>query len=176
MQNKIQSAASISYKGSIKISLLKNKKVVKSSKKHNAGTVSLVNFLNNCLAGKYHDDKRPFYIKLFKSDTEDPTKLIAITNLISFSQITQSGSVPTFSFYIPYAAAINDGGALHSAAIYTKDSTQELAKITLSQVSDQYADYSLDPMLTTYALLIQWTMQVGIGTAQAPAQEETLVQ
>lgn len=170
MQNKIQSAASISYKGSVKISLLKNKKVVKSSKKHNAGTTALVNFLNNCLAGEYQETKRPFYIKLFKSESE------AITNLISFSQLTQSDSVPTFSFYVPYAAALARG-TLHSAKIYTKDSVRGtetvLADITFGDVDDQYANYSLDPTLTTYALLIQWTMQVGTGASQAPAGEET---
>lgn len=60
--------STITYQGSVKVSLKKGNKTIFSKTYHNKGGAPLFNFLCSCLAGNYQEADRPKNIMLYTND------------------------------------------------------------------------------------------------------------
>ena len=65
MANK--SNSKLSYKGKVTVKLYHGKKVYKTIKEKNSGTLELFKFFANCLTGNYYSQQRPMYLRAFKA-------------------------------------------------------------------------------------------------------------
>ena len=79
----------ITYKGSVKVQLIKNGKVLKTHKLHNNGRYPVFQFLCECLRGNYvnADVERPKYISLFTVDSDTYSKYLKGNSTISISSL-----------------------------------------------------------------------------------------
>lgn len=162
IQNSNNSATSISYRGDVKVTLIRNGRAIKTNEYRNTGTAPLFSFLGNCLAGNFPVayNLRPFKLKLLQlKETEkysiapttispadiekDCTPFITLSSApelrVSTDINNKSSCSIKFNFIVPYTQ-IESGTKSSVVALYglgVKDAT--------------YTDYSAYHLLTKTA-------------------------
>lgn len=123
----------LTYRGEVRIELVKNNKTVKTIKVHNEGKEPLFRFLAECLIGQLNDDRIPMFIRLFNaSDLSEPnTYFLNETTLTSISRnkaaldTTSTGGTANEqasvvnTFIIP-AAVVQENSTSNIIAIYDR--------------------------------------------------------
>lgn len=99
-QPKEQSNSGIVYSGRVEIDYIKNGHIYKTTKKKNAGTIKLFEFICNCLTGTYNDNNSPKWINIFSKTgdrvniTPSPVKNPTISILTDSCQAILHFMVP----------------------------------------------------------------------------------
>lgn len=96
---------SLNYQGTIKLSIQRGNKTLRTEVYHNSGMPNLFKFLANCLAGLNAEELRPCKIKLFKYPGADARDGMTPTNF-TWSGVWQSAYKPVqVSSFVVYDAA-----------------------------------------------------------------------
>lgn len=146
----------ITYKGKVKLSLLKGDKLYKNLYIGNEGKRSLFLFLIDCLSGNLRESGAPKFINIFdENDQSLITGSSAIPhNKVKKNIVNQTYSV-TFTFLIPFSSIVSGGN-------------KQLKKIRLYSNKDLANNYYsaeiilTDPITINSAnrmnLLIEWEL------------------
>ena len=153
-----QISQSIEYKGSVKISLIKDGKVKKIIKTHNAGTKYLFQLLTTAITGESIANDIPQYIDILysenpSSETPNFTSLLTYKPSITGTsrENTSVANKAIFTAYVPQSALKTTTRVFNKIAMYSKsnDESTEIAELILTEVTTIPDDY---------AVMIQWTM------------------
>ena len=149
MSNKTKKKNSnIGYSGEVVVKTLQGKKVVKTSKKHNDGTLSLFTYLATCLASTYEERLAPrflrgFYVQGLTPTSFEPSNLNIqnlVTDIVSFKSLSvesveadpdeeiPASASATLSFLIP--STLIDGSQINVLALYSYDTFSEASMST----------------------------------------------
>ena len=146
---------SISYTGNVKVSVVRDGKVIKKRRGRNSGKLPLFSFLTNCLIGAYNDKLRPRFIKLFNDSDEEISY-----SYIPFSEInvdstaadaTTVSSTAIFKFLVPFSA-LKQGEKVKIIRIYNSDS-EEMAVYELSEADEITIEIN-------ESIIIEWDMVI----------------
>lgn len=178
-----KSINTISYKGTVKVSVQKNNKTISSKTFHNTGNINLFKFLCKCLAGTYNDTERPCRIALFSGNESEKPETDSLENLFTYnflsslliiqSNVTfpknESNSV-VFHFRLPYAFISSN--TIYKMALF---SNRKTSFVTTDRVSDYIYAYYLfydgdnkkwvplnidQDQVGNYSLIVDWTMTI----------------
>lgn len=182
----ITKTETLKYSGEVKVSLMKDNKVLSSKTYHNTGYPNLSKFICNALAGNYTAGARPCYVVLYnKGSTESATEpnyeaslLITPAVLNDTTAVVKSVAVgndvdhytTTFHFRIPYAYL--GANAVYKAALvsssfnheYASASDELFASFPFTKTVEGVVDW--DPInidvtkAGNYSIIIQWVMTI----------------
>jgi len=175
------------YQGNVKVSIVKNKKVLSTNYYHNTGYINLFKFICNCLAGVYDDADRPCKIVLYTAAAEGgdtpsnpdfssslirtATAIYISTSPVVKTNTEETNYTVTYHFSIPYAfITTTNTEKIYKAALlknkvnlkYTTPSTELLASYCFTK--NEGKDW--DPITINktesgnYDLVIEWTMTI----------------
>ena len=176
----------LSYKGTVRVSVQKDNKIISTKTYHNQGTKYLYEFLCYCLVGNFErvKNKKPFKIKLFdnSSQPEAPTPATEVSSEAStFISIDQKGEVlpeldendnitnykAVLHFLIPYAFIAKT--EIKQICLYSSEATDNDAYSAiyyLTKTVDGNVDW--DPIkitnssASTYNLIIEWELSFNL--------------
>lgn len=181
---------SIAYKGTVTVSLVKNKKIISSNTYKNTGKLPLFKFIVDCLGGKYSiaEPNRPKFVQLFSageagtssdvniatvlassSSIRTPQKIIYsdTPELEYISQNSIDSASVYFKFTIPYTQ-LSSLDNINLIALYSQDNYSDTSspsayfKIVNSSDNTKLGALISNPSAidSTYSLYIQWKMTV----------------
>lgn len=158
----------ITYEGSVKIQLLKGKKVVKTLTKHNAGTLQLFSFISKCLAGYLDgmDNYYPRYVRLYNTDTsqvpisfsgETTTSAVPVVGIsLDTTDSSEPEALVKYEFIIP-VSSIKSGTTSNVIAIY--NTINRAAREKPSAYVILTGNQIIDPS-DGYNVRVVWTMRI----------------
>ena len=174
-QNLQNTLATISYQGTVKISIKDKNKIIKTFEYHNNGTDELFKFLCLCIGGDYKatDRLRPFKIKLF--DRNDPYSRgiapktdLAVSGLVSVNKpatynLTENKIAVTLHFLIPYSNI--SGTQVCQMCLYGKEyGNDDITKFSAYYYLTDENNMDWNPIIidnnrkANYSLIIDWTL------------------
>lgn len=139
MKNK--TGENISYKGEVTVKLVKNGKVNKTRRTHNEGSVYLFQYIANCLAGSFQQDKKPWYIRLYSVEgqsgepldpstaTEVTTTYLPVASTTTYSGADENGEYAyvEHTFIVPGTYLVQEASA-NAIAMYSLENINDKSK------------------------------------------------
>ena len=146
----INNQQTIGYRGSVKISLIKDGKIKKVIKTHNAGTQYLFQLLTCAITGLDISSDIPQYIDLLDSNNHSILSYKPSLTGVTIEN-TSSSNKAIFTAYIPQSAISAATHVYRTIKLYSRssDDSTELASLTLEDDTTIPDDY---------AVMIQWSM------------------
>lgn len=172
------------YRGEVKVSIVKNNRVISSMTYNNKGCEPLFRFLCECLKGEYSVNARPFKIKLYgKSNQEEinsPFSEMGWQGYEKSSGVTylttsnvekvvdefgvEYGCKITYQFRIPYSQLFGDttNERIYKAALFAKVDTYSSEDIYayfrfLNEDGDEWSPIEVNRS-ENKSIIIEWSL------------------
>lgn len=175
--NKLKQQDAIGYSGSVKISLLKNKRKLKTTKYRNNGGPSLFRFLAYTTAGLYGiaDGLRPRYVCLVRADSDNfmlagnieyksSKVLYKSTPIYNVGTGNVAETTVTFEFLIPYTQIIRGSSDPNFIVLYSNNQIDDKKECCAYVPFDATI---LNNMNEDYNLFVEWTLKFTNVTSSA---------
>lgn len=198
-QQPIKTTSAVGYQGTIKLSVQKNGKTLKSQTFHNTGDAKLFEFLGNCLAGTFDANNRPCRIRLFAKDTatgventdspDTPARphwcddcgvsAYVLAHEAAYARVAEGGLV-TYYFRIPCVYLDSNKAKFCKLGLFPNAFTANPAEslsahyLFVNDDKTEYVEQDLEEYAgKNYVLLIEWTLAlINMQTAVATAAVE----
>lgn len=163
MANK--SNSKLSYKGKVTVKLYHGKKVYKTIKEKNEGTLELFKFFANCLTGNYYSQQRPMYLRAFTvvfdeegvetSRQEVTTTAIPVRRAKPIFNAENNTASVLNEFIIP--AATLSTGAANVLDLYSTENKNQPDVMSAEVVLDE----GIQKESGTSNIKVEWTLVIG---------------
>ncbi len=172
------SSTSITYQGNVTVKYVKNGKVIKKRKQHNAGTAELFDVILTALSGSLHTNRIPYYLLAFT--TEGKSALYKAAAKSSVIKVDNQTNSITYTFTLPYAmfnlSTLSGGKNINTLRLYgeshivhdnLENSTNPLAAVEL--VEDEQISYN--DLIFGVSVIIEWKMTFSNATSEVIKEE-----
>ena len=161
---KTKPESTITYSGGATIKIIKNGKVRRTIQQHNAGSNYLFEFICNCIAGNFYENRRPQILRVgnLNSDTYTDYSLAYVIASTSRAYLKSNEEVVDVSFNFPgtliNVSAVDDSKPLNCLRIYSKSNNNNVenwsAQIVLT------GDDVIESLTKDESLLVIWEMKI----------------
>lgn len=160
--------AAVQYSGSVKVTILKNKKPIKTTTKHNKGFYPLFRAIADSLMGKDARQKMPKYVDALQGDRNVPlrvrSRIVSPHIVEDAEQPSQDESSVAFVANIPFSSVLDPDEYITKLRLYNSYESSGIIGEDPSLLAEvELGDSKFKLESSGYSAMIVWTIVVTNG-------------